>query len=958
MSSSYAVLAQDRASARLRGALYALVTALLVFILAVSEWDVGRLLSAASRATSISVEILIAVALAFVFRAIGGRLEGAVENAFNARRHSARKALLALARNVAHIKDRDDMLRQIVESIDRYVSPDGCAVYLKESVYHAAVSSFAFEARDVADDDELVEKLRAASAPLNPRTFSSTAPGTMACPMMACAELVGFLIVSAQIEHLEAEDRQTIMALAQSAGLALAVLMPSLVSPSQRTLSERLEGNLPHEFASLVGRASELGEIANLLVKHRVICLKGPGGIGKSRLAIRAATDARPQYEGGAWFIDLSPIEDEGQMLASIASMFGITQAAGKTQFQNVVDYVGERKMLLVVDNCEHLIDAVAHVVHDLLRNCPHVRIVATSRERLGLHGESLFEVPPLPRSQAAILFRERAAEVAPAIRIDESSDSVARIISRLDGIPFAIELAAARLRVLSLDELAKRIGNLFQTLSGGSRTALAHQQTLHAMLDWSYALLSEPEKLLFGRLGVFEATFSLDAAARICSNEALAEDDVVGMLGQLVDKSLVQVEAGPNGQRFRLLESGRAYAREVAPLDLDGDLRGRHADFYYHQTETAIENPAGANYDIGLDQLKIDIENVYGAFEWLMQRPGLAQAVTLADHLAHYWFHYTQLRTGREWLQKLLTREDDMTPRERAQSHFAYACMMLFSNPDVALASASLTVEIARQIGDKRLLAKGLGARGNAQLSLGEYDGAGASYEEGAAIYDEIESEHAVVMRVNVASLLINYNEQELDRAQSLLEVALAGAERAGKKGLEGIILGNMAQLAHTQGRMEDAYSLSRRSVEIARTLGAKQQEAVWLYWLGIYSTQLGRRDEAADVLRQAIVICRDIIADDPEHLTGCLEAVLIFAASDGRLLDAARIHGFIESFRHDRGLPRPPVLQSRYDTVLSGVRSGLGEDEFSTNAVTGSKRTALELLDEAILMFAPQSL
>lgn len=949
------MLAQDRTSARLRGALYALVTALLVFILAVSEWDAGRILSAASRATSLSVEIAIAVILAFVFRAIGGRLENAIENAFNARRHEARKALLALARSVPHIKDRDEVLKRIVESMDRYVTGSGCAVYLKQETYHATVSSFAFPPSDVSPDDALIEGLHGASGPVNPRTFASQAPGTMACPMMARGELVGFLVVSASIDQLEADDRQTIMALTQATGLALAVLSPELVEPTARTALERQEGNLPHEFASLIGRAAELGQIAQLLERHRIVCLKGPGGIGKSRLAIRAAANARNAYPGGAWFIDLCPISDENTLLASMASTFGITQAAGKTQIQNVIDYIGNRKMVLVIDNCEHVIAAASRVAMEILHHCPSVRILATSRERLGLHGEALYEVPTLTKAQAEDLFCERAREVASHVDLEKHLPSVERIVSRLDGIPFAIELAAARLRVLTPEDLAKRIGNLFQTLSGGSPTALAHQQTLHAMLDWSYALLSDGEKLLFGRLGVFETTFSLDAAANICSSEELSEDDVIGMLGHLVDKSLVQVEAGPNGQRFRLLESGRAYAREAAPLETQQALCRRHADYFLGMSASAIANPT-ANYDMGLEQLKVDIENVYGAFDWLSGQSDLDDAVKLADHLTHYWFHYTQLRTGRDRLAKLLSREADMSAAQRAGVHFGYACMVLFSNPDVALKSASTAIELSRRIDDKRLLAQALAAAGNAQLSLGRYEDAESSYETSAAIYEQLGSENAVLMRVNLANLLINYREQELDRAKDLFEQALIGAQRAGKKGLEGIIRGNMAQLAHTQGRTEDAYALSRQSVEIARTLGARQQEAVWLYWLGIYATDLGRRDEAANVLHQAVTICRDIIGDDPEHLTGCLESVLMFAASDGRLLDAARIHGFIESFRRDRGLPRPPVLQSRYDDVLSGVRSGLGEVEFESSAASGAKRTVLELLDDAVTIVAPE--
>jgi tetratricopeptide (TPR) repeat protein len=281
---------------------------------------------------------------------------------------------------------------------------------------------------------------------------------------------------------------------------------------------------------------------------------------------------------------------------------------------------------------------------------------------------------------------------------------------------------------------------------------------------------------------------------------------------------------------------------------------------------------------------------------------------------------------------------------------------MVLFSDPDVALKSALLSVDLAREAADEEQLALALNAVGNAQVSLGQYEQAASSYEQSTEIYDRINPETAAILRINLANVLMNFDESQLDRAQSLLDQALAVTQRSGKKGLEGIILGNMARLAHTQGRKDDAYALSRKSVDIARTLGARQQEAVWLYWLGVYSTELGRRDEAASVLREAIVICRDIISDDPVHLTGCLEAVLMFVASDGRLLDAARIHGFIESFRRDRGLTRAPLLQTRYDDVLSGVRTGLGETAFEDSAAAGSKRTAEQLLDEAAEMIASQ--
>ncbi len=510
-------------------------------------------------------------------------------------------------------------------------------------------------------------------------------------------------------------------------------------------------------------------------------------------------------------------------------------------------------------------------------------------------------------------------------------------------------------MRVFSPADLARRIENVFQTLAEGERGALPGRQTLRAMLDWSYEMLSSAEQAVFARLAIFPTTFTLDAAASICSADDLGDDEVVGLMGHLVDKSLVQTEAGTYGQRFRLLETGRVYARSrSSPAYLD-DLARRHAAYYRTLAHQVTRNPVAGRYDVGFEQLKLDIDNVYAAFDWALDGQDLETAVTIGEDLTHYWFHYTQLRTGREYLAKLIALEEAMKVEHRAAIRFANACMLLFSDPVLALESASIAVELSRQTRDRRLTAQALGAAGNAHLSLGDADQAERAYQESATIYDELNSENASLMRVNLANVLINFDSSRLDRAQELLEQALASARSAGKKGIEGIILGNMAQLAYTQGRNDDAYTLSRRSVETAHSLGARQQEAVWLYWLGVYATELGRRDEAAGVLQEALAICGDILTDDPEHFTECMDAVVFFAAGSGRMLDAARIHGFIESYRLERRVPRPPVLETRYAAKLSGVRSALGDAEFAAIAAAGSRESVADLLARACDVVGP---
>ncbi len=286
---SSALLAQDRSSARMRAALYALVTFGIVLILTLAEWDVAHMLSHASRAASTLSELAVAIFIAFAFRPIHQRMEGAVEQAFTKRRREARKKLFTLARTVTDFRDANELLDRIVAAIDECVGGGGSAVYLKSGEYRPAASSFVQTPPDVTSGDVLITNLRTASAPVNADEYAAQTGGAMACPMLARGELVGFLLLAASIEQLDADDRQTVMALAQSAGLALAVLQPGLLAPSPHAGGLAL-GNLPHDLSPLVGRERELERVGDLLAGRRLICIKGPGGIGKSRLAIRAAS--------------------------------------------------------------------------------------------------------------------------------------------------------------------------------------------------------------------------------------------------------------------------------------------------------------------------------------------------------------------------------------------------------------------------------------------------------------------------------------------------------------------------------------------------------------------------------------------------------------------------------------------------------------------------------------------
>ncbi|HKH77025.1 MAG TPA: AAA family ATPase, partial [Rubrobacteraceae bacterium] len=317
----------------------------------------------------------------------------------------------------------------------------------------------------------------------------------------------------------------------------------------------RPPGNLPLELSSFVGRRKEVAEVEVLLAGNRLLTLTGPGGSGKTRLALAVAHEVVEKYEDGAWFVELAPLSDPGLVPQAVASLLGVREAPGRELMDTLTDHIRSRTVLLILDNCEHLVDASAFLAEALLRSCPNLRVLATSRQALGVGGEALFVVPPLslpdPRRlpavdglsdyEAARLFVERARSARPRFEVTErNATAVAQICHRLDGMPLAIELAAARARALSVEQISSRLDDAFSLLSGRGRPAVAHQGTLRATMDWSYGLLSKQEGVLFRRLSVFAGGFALEAAEGTCAGQGIEWEDVLDLLASLVEKSLV----------------------------------------------------------------------------------------------------------------------------------------------------------------------------------------------------------------------------------------------------------------------------------------------------------------------------------------------------------------------------------------------------------------------------------
>ena len=413
--------------------------------------------------------------------------------------------------------------------------------------------------------------------------------------------------------------------------------------------------NLPAQVSSFIGREAELAEVRALVGGSRLVTLTGAGGAGKTRLGLQVAAGLADGAGDGVWFVDLAPLRDPDLVAVTVADVLGVRQEPGRPAADTVVEAVGGRSLLVLLDNCEHVIGACAKLADALLRGCPDLALLATSREPLGIDGERLYRVPSLGvaadgddagairAAEAVRLLEDRAAAQGAPLAGDEETAAVAgRICRRLDGIPLAVELAAARLRVMPAAELDARLDERFVLLTGGSRAALPRQQTLRAMVDWSWELLTGAERAVLARLSVFAGGFGLAAAEAAAAGDDVPAAEVVGQLGALVDKSLVQFgDTGTGPGRYRLLETVRQYA--AGRLDAQGPAvadaaRIAHRDYYLALAEAAAPQPDGPDQAEWLDRLDAELGNLRAAIAFSQTQSDPEPGLRLASSLRVYW--------------------------------------------------------------------------------------------------------------------------------------------------------------------------------------------------------------------------------------------------------------------------------------------------------------------------------
>ena len=660
--------------------------------------------------------------------------------------------------------------------------------------------------------------------------------------------------------------------------------------------------NLPASLSSFIGREREIAEVEELLAVDRLVTLTGAGGCGKTRLALEVAARKLDRFADGVWFVDLAPLSDPQLVGQTVAHALGAREEPGRSVFDTLVGFVAPRELLIVVDNCEHLIHACAVLIEHLLTAGPGVRILATSRETLGLPGERVWPVPPLSLpergaspdvvmgSESARLFLDRARAVrADLVVSDEDVAVLAEIVSRLDGIPLALELAAARAGVLSLAQIATRLNDRFGLLSRGPRTAQPRQQTLAGALDWSYDLLSDLERALFRRLSIFAGGFSLEAAEAVTTGLGLDPGDILDLVADLAAKSLVVVTGQGNSQRYRLLETIRAYAAgKLSGTGEQADLPGRHLAWFLDLAELADSRLAGPGRGRLMRSLEADQENFRRALDHSVETGAVDPGLRLAAALTPFWTSHGNWKEACGYFEELLPLASDNVPH-LGKALVAAGNMFLlrgdYARSEVLLERAHTW---ARAAGDAGILAQSLSGLGYIAFRKSRQDEAEALWTE--ALDASRKAGDSRVSATVLRSLAISAGARgDQQRCADLLDEGLALASKGRDEQTRRLLLSSAAEMNLWIGRYVLARDQYAEALQLADEIGDQSGRASLLADLGWIGFLRGEYDEARTYAAEAVSAAA--AADNKRVWAGGLRLMGELSACQGAYQEAHQL-------------------------------------------------------------------
>ena len=728
-------------------------------------------------------------------------------------------------------------------------------------------------------------------------------------------------------------------------------------TPSESKSPAALLTNLPIPLSSFVGRQREMTEIKRLFSQTRLLTLTGAGGCGKTRLAIQVATDLLDSFKDGVWWVDLAPLRDTALVPQMVGKVWGLNKEPGLPLIDMLKNHLRSKQLLLVLDNCEHLIDACALLADELLNACPGLKVMVTSRQALGVTGETIWRVPSLsfpdldrlPRAEKELssviasyesiqLFVDRAAAMDTRFGLTEQNAlAVARICHHLDGVPLAIELAAACAPILTVGEILARLNERFTLLTEGSRTALPRHQTLRATMDWSYHLLTDAEAALFRRLSVFVGGFTLEAAEQV----TCPTSEVLDFLTHLVNKSLVVADREQRDTRYHLLETIRQYAREkLLECGEDERIRRRHVDFFLRLAEEAHPKLAGAEQEEWSERLEAEHGNLRAAIEWLTERGDAELGLRLGGALWRYWEMRGYLVEGLERLTKLLNLPGaSVQTKTRLKGLYATG-VLADAQGDYSLARALFEEHLAinRELGDRWGIASSLNNLGIIALRRNDFESVRSLYSEVLNIWREAKYQPNIALTLsnlgNVANLQADY-----ETARALHEESLTIFRALGDSHGVAWALDHLGDVARNQKDFETARVRYAECLAIFRTLGHKSDIASSLADLGNLARDQGDYASARTRYIESMAIFGEL--GDRRGIARLLESFAGLAAAQHRPERALRLAAAAGSLRETVGAPRLSSEQMDAERGLAIARQTLGQAASQVEEARGAAMT-----------------
>ena len=736
--------------------------------------------------------------------------------------------------------------------------------------------------------------------------------------------------------------------------------------PALRSL-EATPNNLPQQPTSFVGREQEIADVEGLVARTRLLTLTGIGGLGKTRLALEVAGNVLDRHRDGVWFIDLAPIHDGSLVQREVASVLGVREEPGRPLAETLCTNLKTRKMLLILDNCEHLVAACANLAVQIMRSTPDVQILATSRESLRVSGESTYALKPLPlprrgqrrdqllESPAVCLFIERARQHRPSFALNERDvDAVVELVTRLEGIPLALELAAARVRTLALREINARLEDRFKLLAGTGRGLLARQQTLRALVDWSYELLSRLEQVLLQRLSCFAGGCDADAMEAVCGTEPLARDDLVDLLTSLVDKSLVLVEERDDGVRYRMLETIRDYAKDklIEAGELEA-ISASHCNYYLataRKGSAGLQGPEQAHWTA---RLETEHDNLRAAITYAARGGGdPIIAVKMEVALQAFRLYRGYVTEGRNNLSVLLAHPA-IVSHDVARGHALYVSAALsYGQADYHEAQRLLETCLAlrRGVGTEGDIAATLSTLALVRLHLGDAVSAREAEEEALAIFRRLGNRSGEAIGLQHLGEISRYVGADGDAEALLLQSLTLGCE-IGYSEIESECERLLGQIALDRGQLDRARVHVARSLATSRTQGNAFGIAMASWSIAKIELANNQSVNALPFLGEAIKAF-DAFGMN-EDTIGVIEDYARVARSIGLTADAARFYGAASAASERQSLHRAPRLEYSYRDDLDSLRAALGGPAFETAWREGREWSIAQAIHRIFALF-----